>query len=370
MSEKIWSKLIRQIQKAGGEAIPYHPTLVEILQTLITEEQAKFLHVFRKPKLTMDQIKQKTDLDEKELEKKLKDLIYKGFITALPNESTGIMEYNLNPFIGTYAGIFERTFYRGGTSEKDKKIAYLYEKLFNDLKQVVQKNYDQFVSEFKNQKPGTRIVPVEEHVDLKQQTVLPLEEVTKIVEKYDVYGVGTCYCRHKQELVGNPCKMDAPGGDCLLLGKHGKFLIEHDFAKPISKDEALRMLKEAEENGFVHTTFHDMDDPEYNEFSICSCCKCCCGTLELYHRGLAPINTLTSYLANVDSGICIGCGTCVEKCPMEAIDLVDTIAVVNEEKCIGCGVCVHHCPEEAMNLNRTGLRTVFIPPPRQVEGQP
>jgi hypothetical protein len=106
MSEKIWSKLIRLIQKAGGAPIPYHPTLVEILQTLITEEQAKFLLVFRKPKLLLDQIKEKTDLEGKELDKMLKDLMHDGFITALLNEKTGIVDYYLNPFAGTYAGIF------------------------------------------------------------------------------------------------------------------------------------------------------------------------------------------------------------------------------------------------------------------------
>ncbi len=77
-----------------------------------------------------------------------------------------------------------------------------------------------------------------------------------------------------------------------------------------------------------------------------------------------PYHCYTSYLAKVIDDICIGCGTCVEKCPMEAIELEDAIAVVNESRCIGCGVCVHHCPEDAMELERTGNREVFVPPPR------
>jgi NAD-dependent dihydropyrimidine dehydrogenase PreA subunit len=44
--------------------------------------------------------------------------------------------------------------------------------------------------------------------------------------------------------------------------------------------------------------------------------------------------------------------------------LVNDISVVDENRCIGCGVCVHHCPEEAINLNRTGPRVAFVPPPR------
>ena len=77
---------------------------------------------------------------------------------------------------------------------------------------------------------------------------------------------------------------------------------------------------------------------------------------------LSSFFTSTSYLAKVIKDDCIGCGTCVEKCPMETIELVDAIAVINEEKCIGCGVCAHHCPEEAIKLERTGSREVFLPP--------
>lgn len=361
MSEKIWSKLIQLIGKAGL-TLPVSDTLIEILQTIITEEQAKFLQVFKKPSLTIDRIKQKTDLDGPVLENMLKDLMHEGIIANFLNENTGIMEYNLMPFM---PGIFEHVLMRGGTSEKEKKLARLFEKLFDELKDLIQNNYDIFIPQFKNASPGTHIVPVEEQVEVQQQIVLPYEEITKILEKYDTFGLAICYCRHKQDLINNPCKLDAPKENCVIVGSYAKFLIEQEFIKPISKEEALKTLKEAEEFGLVHTAFHQTDDPEYNELGICSCCKCCCGTLELYHRGLAAMNTLTSYLAKVNEETCVGCGTCVEKCPMEAIEL-NNIAIVNEDRCIGCGICAHHCPEESMTLNRTGLRKVFVPPPRLI----
>ena len=55
---------------------------------------------------------------------------------------------------------------------------------------------------------------------------------------------------------------------------------------------------------------------------------------------------------------------CLEVCPMDAIDLEETTALVNEERCIGCGVCANNCPEDAIELQRTGLRKVFIPAPK------
>jgi Fe-S-cluster-containing hydrogenase component 2 len=73
---------------------------------------------------------------------------------------------------------------------------------------------------------------------------------------------------------------------------------------------------------------------------------------------------MTSYIAKANNEECIGCETCVEKCPMEAISLQDSLAVINEERCIGCGVCAHLCPQKAIAIERTGPREVFILPPK------
>ena len=44
---------------------------------------------------------------------------------------------------------------------------------------------------------------------------------------------------------------------------------------------------------------------------------------------------------------CIGCGTCVEACPFDAIDMIDDKAVIND-KCTGCGTCIEVCPVDAI----------------------
>ena len=77
-----------------------------------------------------------------------------------------------------------------------------------------------------------------------------------------------------------------------------------------------------------------------------------------------PLHTISTYLAKVIKNNCIGCGTCIEKCPMEAVHFEDAIAVVDADRCIGCGICSHHCPEDAMQLIRTGPRDMFVPPPK------
>ncbi len=361
MSEKLWNKVLRNFIKAGRLPLPTSDTAIEILKTILTEEQAKFLILFKKPSYTLDQIKSKTDLDDETLDNMLNGLMYSGAIFGIPSRSTGIMVYHLTPFI---PGLLEFTLMRGETGEKDKKLAHLHDKFFKELVQGTQKNYDQVVSAFKNAPSLDRIIPVEEELDAMEEIVMPLVEISKIIDNCDTIGVSTCYCRHSKDLLDEPCKKTSDRKNCFSLGRTAKFLISQGFAEQVSKEEAKTILKKCEDDGLVHKAFHAKLDPEKEIDGLCNCCKCCCGTFAAHFAGAFPLMDLTSYLAKVNDDECVGCGTCIENCNIEAIELVDTIAVINESRCIGCGICAYLCPENAINLNRTEPRKVYIPPPK------
>ena len=55
--------------------------------------------------------------------------------------------------------------------------------------------------------------------------------------------------------------------------------------------------------------------------------------------------------AKVDAETCSGCETCVDTCPVEAIEMKDDIAVINKDECTDCGECVDACPVEAITLD-------------------
>ncbi|MFW9949049.1 MAG: indolepyruvate ferredoxin oxidoreductase subunit alpha [Candidatus Thorarchaeota archaeon] len=360
MTEKLWFKLARNILKGGGPPIPINEPLIELLKILINEDQMKFLLSFNKP-LNFEELKSKSNLNEEELLQKLNELMDIGMITGIPSRNTEIMVYRL---VGYLPGLLEFTLMKGEKGVKQRKIAELWEQIFDGAREMAQKNYEMFMNAYKQAPPIDRVIPIGTQIEPNEQEVIPYEDVTKVVEKFDIIGVSHCYCRHRKYLLEEPCKINAPLKNCLSFGRSAKFAIDHNFAVQITKEHALKILKEAEELGLVHKGFHVKGDPELEEMAICNCCKCCCGNFQGYYSGTSPTHTYTSYISQIDEETCTGCGTCIEICPIEAPTLNNKTVKINELKCLGCGVCAQQCPEEAIRLTYTGLRKVFIPAPK------
>jgi len=373
-------KLATQVVcKQGTIPFPVNTTTISILKLVIedNEEELDLIYVFReKVSQTMEQLKESSNLNKEKVEQLTTSLAKKGLIFNQPN-SAGIMVYRLLPLMNV--GLMEYVFMgelKG--DEREQKLAELFEKLIEEVRDQVQENYDNFVPLFKMALPVDRtvpmrtnengkdikIIPINKRIDVPEEFVLPSQSVEEIINKFDDIAVGRCFCRQRRKMLGHSCAINAPMMNCFTFGKSARHTVAQGFAQKVTKEEALRIMKEAEEAGLVHKAFHPNSNESRPETSICNCCKDCCDTLNVWRDGALPLINSTYYLSVIDQDACIGCGTCVERCPTDAIKLNENQkAERDESSCFGCGVCVRFCPEEAISL-KEGLRKVFILPPR------
>ena len=382
MSEEELKNKIKKVAKiiasAGPMPFVVSDTFIEVLKYYLDEEDVEFVKAFKfKKSMTIDQLKKKLpNLSEEEIDNKASKLAKKGFIFNQPS-SSGVMVYRLMPIV--MIGAFEWTYMPKFPDDETKlarlrRLAELYDKIWEELVDNVQGQYDGMVNAFSTQPPMDRTVPltktedgktieIQKAIDVEEQ-VLPAQTVEEIINKFDDIAVGNCFCRQYRSLLGHKCQSTAPLEVCFTFGKSARHVIQQGFARKVSKKEALEIMEKAEEHGLVHKAFHNKSDINQVENSICNCCSCCCDNFLLWKQGATPILNSTNYLSIVNGDLCTGCGTCEEKCPIGAISVgSDNIAEVNAEYCIGCGVCAKFCPENAISL-KEGMRRVFVPPPR------
>jgi uncharacterized protein (DUF362 family)/NAD-dependent dihydropyrimidine dehydrogenase PreA subunit len=57
---------------------------------------------------------------------------------------------------------------------------------------------------------------------------------------------------------------------------------------------------------------------------------------------------------------CVGCGLCVENCPVQTISQIDGAARIDLSGCIRCYCCHEMCPEQAIVLRQPWLRRMLV----------
>ncbi len=328
MSQEVYRRLAQRLDGIPN-GFPATESGVELrlLAKMFTLEEAALASLMRLTREPAADIAARAGVDPDVAHRTLKEMVRKGLIRA--KREGGQLAFGLMPFV---VGIYEAQLPR-----MDAELATLFEAYFQETRG----------GGIAFTKPAIhRVIPVEEAIPFNLE-VFPYERASELLETAKAWGVRDCICRVQRRLIGHGC--DHPVENCLSFAPvEGAF--DGDSAmRAITKEEALRLLREAEEAGLVHTTGNYRDGHSY----ICNCCTCCCGVL----RGVAEFDIPTAvahsgFRAAVDAVTCAGCGTCVERCRFGALAVAEATCVVDPVRCVGCGLCVAACTTGALHLER------------------
>jgi len=313
---------------------------IRILKHLFSPEQAELALYLKYQPLPLEKIYRKAKkigINIEELEKKLDEMYNEGLINY---GKSGKEKFYANAPLAI--GMYE----------------YQLNSLTEDfVKDIYQYFEESFIEEYnKSGIPQLRTIPIEQSL-APEQTISTYDDLRSMIENIgEPIAVAECICRQAKDLISDPCKKTDLRHICFSFRRAGETYIERGFAKEISKEEALNLLEKAEEDGLVLQPGNSM-----RPMCICCCCDCCCELLVSQNRLPEPAQFFaTNYVAEVDEDLCIGCGTCEERCNMDAVHVEDAISHVDKTRCIGCGVCVPTCTSEAIKLYKK--EEEIIPP--------
>ncbi|MFX0070288.1 MAG: ATP-binding protein [Candidatus Hermodarchaeota archaeon] len=318
---------------------------ISLLEKLFTPEEALIATKLKFFPVNLKKIHRslkKTEINLEVLNEKLDVMVQKGVI--MKREVNGQPSYSNIPYL---IGIWELQLGRLTPEVASDSYQYFNESYF-------EKGYN------KTGIPQMRTIPIEKAIK-NDATVATYDQVRNIINNSEVIGVVDCICRIGKDLIGEPCKQTDLRNNCLMLGSFAKMRIQNGLARQITKEEAIELLEKNEKAGLVPQTSNSQDP-----LVICSCCGCCCEFLSSQGRFENPAQFFaTNFYAEVNLDDCIGCGTCVERCNMDAKILKNDKYDINLGRCIGCGVCVPTCPQGAIRLIKKRKET--IPPKNTVE---
>ena len=197
--------------------------------------------------------------------------------------------------------------------------------------------------------PVLRVIPIEESIET-ETCILPYESAIKAILNSEIICVNECVCRKTAK------KCDAPLETCIQLDKAAEYSLSRGVGRRIDHNEALKILKECQDAGLVHTSENKAGMGPV----ICSCCKCCCRAMQMLVGHGKKMVASSRFKASVKTTDCTSCDACLEKCMFTALENKDDVITINQELCMGCGLCAVTCPTGAITLREFHPKE-FIP---------
>lgn len=354
MSEReVYTGLINHIRDWIFD-LPESELLLPILKMRLIPEEAEFLAAFPHMPATMEQLSERYGLSAGELQGIMQPMIRKGFIYRV--EGRNAVRYS---FPDSLFFLYRMPGWKGEDDELNKRLSPLINRYYIDHIGADILGYPTKI---------LRAIPVAGTV-ADTKLILPYEDLMDFVEREEYHTVSTCACRHRHNLDPDFETCEHETENCLHFGRLGRYIVQNDMGREISREETLEILAAAAEAGLVHSISNTREGMD----TICNCCSCCCLMLE-------PVKSLPSpqrghqrsnYMLELNHDTCKACGLCARRCPVDALELKDIEGVpkvdasgkklkagdykevvYQPDLCIGCGVCVYKCPTQSLSLVR------------------
>ncbi|MHA1198413.1 MAG: ATP-binding protein [Candidatus Heimdallarchaeaceae archaeon] len=300
-------------------------THLRLLEWIYEPDEAELTSKMKLSGETVKKMSKRLKIPEDELAKKLEIMESKGQIRVIKS-SKRPTKYGLIPFV---VGIYEEQIHR-----MKPEFAALFEEYVQKTKAAI----------IFSKKPAIqKVVPVKSVIKTELE-IHPYSQAEEMIFNAKSWGIRDCICKVQKDMIDDPC--DYPERVCMLFSRAENRYEGSHQTTPITQEDALQILNEAEEAGLIHTSMNVESGHTY----ICNCCTCCCGVLRGYIEWGQPHAFVKSdYVIDIDEDACIGCAKCIDRCQFGALSIVDKKCVA-DDKCVGCGVCALVCPKDALSL--------------------
>ena len=310
---KLGKKITDRIpQKLGLKKIEKTDPEYWGLAGVLTDEEAELALKLgvRKPK-TLPQIVKLSGMEEKKCEELLKQMSVKGILEYNWENEAPEKQYVLPMYVPGCAEFFNMN---ANILKSNPEMGIFFE----HMSRLPLEKITPFVPEG-GAGIGMHVIPVEKAIEMENQSI-DLEHISYWLSKYEgKYAASPCSCRRSRLTHDEGCG-DDPEGWCIAVGDMADYVVEtQKDGHYITKEQALEIFRQAEENGFVHQITNI--DGKNKIFAICNCNVNVCYALRTSQLFNTPNMSRSAYIAKVDKTKCVACGKCVESCPAGAVKL-------------------------------------------------
>ncbi len=128
-----------------------------------------------------------------------------------------------------------------------------WESQVNRLSRELIQEFEEYLPFFTEQNigpgvPQLRTIPVGKSISTQTEVML-YERAEELVRTHKTFAVANCICRQEMRIMGKGCKK--PEESCLSMGMAAKLVVRTGRGRSIDREEALAILRRAEEVGLV-----------------------------------------------------------------------------------------------------------------------